>query len=557
MKLTKVLLATVLSAPIVVGGCRNQTEVKTVDAKEDQPVTHLRDINTPVITANAFSLNQADKEFLKKVENELYQSHKKLARSVYRFLSAGLDKTLDTKAVFEQYPLLQQKETIERLQKLHGQHPNNTELRRIFYFMLEFRYIANQLVEAGNKLLETQTKGQKNNEITIELLRKRSELLKEFGFDTVDFFSAARNQNMEQLGKAANELLKHSLESYKAHMPVYSLKEVEQSPEKTKWQAFYKTIRELENLDGLIAESQGFTLAEKTFKLMRINLSEIAVKVDFKSDKDYWTTINNPNRKSRILMDLGSQLGKRNVTPYTFPASPTEVYMTLVPNVGWGPRVPLHELGHALHYSTQDESSPFPKIFLGSKAAMETYAFLFENLTHNKHWLVNVAGLTEKDAEQIQKKQTLCYLGNIRHNAGKMLYELELYKSSLEPDQMKIMSKRYEDIMTNATGYNYDGYSKKGSSWLPNMDPFRDGFFTSHYFAAFILEAQLRQHMQQTYGTPEHNGQDWYQNPDAGNFLKTLWLEEGNPDPDTLSKRLGYEGSYDIAPLLSLVKSAL
>ena len=509
------------------------------------------------VTTETPYLDQEDEKFFKEVEDKLYQSHQNLARSVYRFLSAGIDKNLDTKAIYDQYPILQQKETVERLQKLYNQHPDNLGIRRVFFFLLEFRYIANKLSEAGDKLIETQAKGERNNAITIELLRQRNKLLKEFGFDTVKFFSAARTQDLTQLGKAAEELLKLSSENYQAHMPVYSIQENEQSQDEKKWTVFYKTLRNLESLDPLIKEGQGTELSRRTFKLLGMDLADVAVEVDFKTDENYWATINNSNRKSPILMDTEDRPNKKHVTPYTFPASPKEVYVTLVPNNGWGPRVPLHELGHAMHYSNEDESKAFSKIFLGSKAAMEAYAFLFEHLTHNKHWLEHVAGLTKQEAKQVQENQTLAYLGNVRHNAGKMLYELELYKSSLGPDQITTMSKRYEEIMTDATGYDYDGYSEGRSGWLPNMDPFRDGFFVAHYFAAFILEAQLREYMQQTFGTLEHNGEDWYQNPEAGKFLKTLWKEEGNPDPDILSKHLGYEGSYDINPLIHHVKKVL
>jgi hypothetical protein len=53
------------------------------------------------------------------------------------------------------------------------------------------------------------------------------------------------------------------------------------------------------------------------------------------------------------------------------------------------------------------------------------------------------------------------------------------------------------------------------------------GFYVADYLTAWMLEAQLREYLCQQFGNPSIQGEDWYQSPKVGEFLKHLW-KDGN-----------------------------
>jgi hypothetical protein len=70
------------------------------------------------------------------------------------------------------------------------------------------------------------------------------------------------------------------------------------------------------------------------------------------------------------------------------------------------------------------------------------------------------------------------------------------------------------------------------------------------------LEAQLRETLCRRFGNPDVQGEDWYQNPQAGEFLKALWADGSIPQQE-LSQRLGYNDPTDVGPLLRFMQQNL
>jgi len=166
----------------------------------------------------------------------------------------------------------------------------------------------------------------------------------------------------------------------------------------------------------------------------------------------------------------------------------------------------------------------------------------------NRHWLEKMAGLTKEEALQVVQRGALNDLYMLRRYASKMQFEVFLYDGvndrKFDPGNK---GPRYAELLTLGCGFVYDP-----EGWTRDVDA---GFYVADYFTAWSLEAQLREYLCKHFGTGV-DGEDWYTNPKAGEFLKTLW-KDGNLNQKDLSERLGYNNPNDVGPLVRLMERNL
>jgi hypothetical protein len=129
----------------------------------------------------------------------------------------------------------------------------------------------------------------------------------------------------------------------------------------------------------------------------------------------------------------------------------------------------------------------------------------------------------------------------LRRYASKMQFELSLF----DGEPLSAKGTIYAGLLSNGTGFRYDA-----ESWTRDVD---HGFYVADYFTAWALEAQLREYLQNHFGGSELKGEDWYKNPEAGAFLKSLW-KDGNLTQSDLSQRLAYNDPTDVGPLMRLME---
>lgn len=217
---------------------------------------------------------------------------------------------------------------------------------------------------------------------------------------------------------------------------------------------------------------------------------------------------------------------------------PEEVHLVIKPCGGQNDYKSLyHECGHSEHYANSSADLSFEFKQLGSHCISETYAFTFEHITMTEEWLKHHTKMDAKTRREFQEFDMTVKLFFLRRYASKLLYELKLHMGDLtrlddlfnpvKGKRYKDMAECYSDILGKAVKVKIHPVS-----WASDVD---GGYYCADYLMAWILEAQLKAHLQKDYG------KDWIHNPKAGEFLKSLWKDANKPTPLELANRLGYK----------------
>jgi hypothetical protein len=221
-----------------------------------------------------------------------------------------------------------------------------------------------------------------------------------------------------------------------------------------------------------------------------------------------------------VVLDVEA---RPNKSPRAFCAPvrvPAEVYLVLAPIGGQDDfAVLFHEGGHTEHYAHVDPGLPFEFRQLGDNAITEAFAFLFQHLVEDPEWLARRLGIV--DAAEIAahaRAQRLVYL---RRYAAKLAYELELHGTGGSPSAM---AARYSELLGSALQIEW-----ATETYLADVDP---GFYCSCYLRAWALETYLRRYLRERFGAA------WFESPEAGDTLRTLWREGQRCTPDELLGQL-------------------
>lgn len=206
-----------------------------------------------------------------------------------------------------------------------------------------------------------------------------------------------------------------------------------------------------------------------------------------------------------LILDLEPRPRK---SPRAFCAAvrvPGEVYLVIKPLGGQSDyRAFFHESGHAEHFSHIDAELPFAFRYLGDEAISETFAFLFESLTQTPRWLVDVLRMPVREAEKYQRFTLFNKVWLVRRYIAKLQYEIHLHD-----DGPSGMDTAYRDLLNEALHVNIPV-----ERYLEDVD---DAFYVAGYLRAWVFEVQLRNFLLNKFG------EGWYESPDAGKFLTSMW----------------------------------
>ena len=203
---------------------------------------------------------------------------------------------------------------------------------------------------------------------------------------------------------------------------------------------------------------------------------------------------------------------------------PNDIRLSIKPIGGPDDYLALfHEMGHGLHYAnTQDHSLEFR--YLGEPTVTETYAFLSEYLLANQSWLRLHSTMPVNQLKDFIRYQAFHRLYFMRRYCAKFLYELQLHSGAVDP------GKIYAQLLSNAIGCRMTPSDEKRH--LTDVDPM---YYSAGYLRAWFLEAQLNAKLTKDFGT------NWFENPQAGKFLKSLWAQGDRLNGDEMAKALGYD----------------
>ncbi|MGE0200960.1 MAG: M3 family metallopeptidase [Candidatus Melainabacteria bacterium] len=542
------------------------------------------------------------------VDSTFAESNRAFARAYYLFATARLSPTYDSAAIYAQYPLLSDRATFESLRTLYEADPENLITRRLFAETLgtvignelageqdAFENKRNDLVIDTTGLGLSQTDGTPVTGLKYEdvseylkntadrptrqalydrfaeahrthladdfstLFLREAALMAGLGYgDIIAFSSRMSGHDLTHLAGLAAQLVADTQETYTAQMGAFYHKRTgEDFAQATRADISYVMKGpdpDLEAINRLFPEERMVSLAQETFDGLGLDFSGIARRADFGSLDDYHAVVDDEaarrDRPKRILLDLTKREGKRS-RAYVYPAGiPEEIYLSVKPEGGLDDYSAFfHESGHALHFACEDPALPYALAMMGNNVATESYAYLFQNLFLNRHWLTNRAGLTPEQAKTVVNRLALNDLYMLRRYAGKMQFEVLLHTGlNTESHSLTGMGEHYAGLLTQACGYRYDA-----EGWTRDVDA---GFYVADYFTAWSLEAQLRDTLARRFGDPAILGEDWYANPQAGAFLVEVW-KDGNITQHDLCQRLGFTHPNDLNPLLRWMRHNL
>jgi hypothetical protein len=172
--------------------------------------------------------------------------------------------------------------------------------------------------------------------------------------------------------------------------------------------------------------------------------------------------------------------------------------------------------------------------YLGDNSITESFAFLLQHLTQSPAWLRT--RLDVNDPEPIEAQARAAKLVFLRRYAAKLTYELELHSA---PPALDPLREVYARRLGGALHVEYSP-----QSWLSDVDPF---FYAAAYIRAWALETHVRRLLLERFG--DH----WFDEPEAGEFLKTLWAQGQSMRGDELLAELTGE-ELDFRALLDDLK---
>ncbi|MBX2859762.1 MAG: hypothetical protein KTR14_00890 [Vampirovibrio sp.] len=544
------------------------------------------------------TVTQAEQDFLTNLDETFAKSNQDFARAYFLFATAKLSDTINTQEIYAKYPELHQEDTFHHLKKLYDETPNDEFNTRLFTAVLEtyignklsaendeFENLKNQLTintqglnikdESGNaidsllyedtpewfKKIEDKATRQALYQRVSEayeadlsqrfkdLFHAENTLMAEMGYaDIVKFYSQTTGHNLPKLAQKGQDLVAKTNDLYQGPMAAYYQERTGVSfDEATRADiayVFHGKSKALQAIDEKFPESNLVAQATKTFNTLGLNFSTVAEAVDYKTLEDYTQdVVNHTGNSPRILLDVTKREGKRS-RAFVYPSKvPSEVYLSVKPEGGLSDYSTFfHESGHALHFAYTNPNLSYALAQMGNNTVTESYAYLFQNLYLNRHWLQHQAGLSAQEALTVVRHGALTDLYMLRRYASKMAFEIQLYQGDAKQGiSLAGKDQVYADLLTQGTGFTYDA-----AGWVRDVD---SGFYVADYFTAWTLEAQLRQVLCTRFGNPDVKGEDWPQNPDAGAFLKALWTD-GNLTQQELSNRLGYHDPTDTTALL-------
>jgi hypothetical protein len=556
---------------------------------------------------------QTDQAFLEALEKAFANSNKDFARAYYLFATAKLSDTYNSQEIYTRYPILSDEATFHRLKALYDKNPKHEETKRLFTSVLG-TYIGAQLAEASDEFqnlknqLKVDTTGlglkqASGEEITellyedvpewlkktpnkdtrqalydrmataytqtlaprfIELFQKENKMLSDLGYaDVIAFYSQTSGHDLPELGKNGKQLVEETQVLYHNHMAAFYKKRTGLDFDQQATRADISFVLhgpsdEMTAINQKFPQSKLVPLARTTFDGLGLDFSRLAMEVNFANRTNFEEEVvaktdNAPANGTplrRILLDIANREGKRS-RAYVYPAAvPSEIYLSVKPEGGLDDYSAFfHESGHAQHFAYENPSLSFALALMGNNTTTETYAYLFQNLFLNRHWLIHEAGLSGAEAKVAVSRRALEDLYMLRRYASKMQFELALFDRVNEPGySLNAKGGVYATLLTQGCGFKYDE-----EGWTRDVDA---GFYVADYFTAWSLEAQLREYLCTHFGNETVDGEDWYRNPKAGEFLKELWAD-GNISQSDLSQRLGYNCPTDVSPLLRLMRHNL
>jgi hypothetical protein len=463
-----------------------------------------------------------------------------LTREYYRHY-AGLKDEFEIESIYVKHSALFTRAEVEELREQAAAPPPGTDERRRRRLLLDFAVDGHL--------------GQATKSLDAELARREAELSIEFGGERIGFRESAMTQANEPDAARRAEIEEARLSLTEAELtPLH--REVLEHHHGLAQTLGYPSYRDMcsalqgLDFDALHRQTEAFSAAteasygtivepelQRTLgigfdRLRRSDLPrffrDVTADASFPADRLTQSFIETARG---LGIDVTAQPGvildterrpKKSPRAFCAPVrAPGEVYLVIAPVGGRDDFAALfHEGGHTEHFASVDPGLPFEFRLLGDNAITEAYAFLLQHLTEDPEWLRRRLGLEDDGAlSAYARANRLVYL---RRYAAKFAYELDLHGAS--ENGFDAHADRYAELLSAAVRVDWPR-----RTFLADVDP---GFYCAAYLRAWALETHLRGHLREQFGPA------WFEDPEAGATLRTLWHDGQRLTPEELLREL-------------------
>ncbi len=222
---------------------------------------------------------------------------------------------------------------------------------------------------------------------------------------------------------------------------------------------------------------------------------------------------------------------------------PDDIRVTVTPIGGFaGYRALFHEAGPAIAYANCAEHA-FEFRYLGDRTVPGTYAYLSEYLLSNQAWLRIRTRMPVNTLKDFVRLEAFARLYRLRRSCALFLNDLRLHQdtsaTAVPQEQASVAT------LSDALGFSPD-QSADMESWKCIGAPYHNAIS----LRALFLEAQLNAMLSRRFGA------NWFEYPQAGEYLHSLWAHGGRDDGADLARAIG-SGSIDPTALLSELRYML
>ncbi|RPI14076.1 MAG: hypothetical protein EHM58_17165 [Ignavibacteriae bacterium] len=490
---------------------------------------------------------------LDRLRTDLESFTRQLSREYY-MQGAGLKDDINFTSLYSAFPSLFTFENLESIKQAYRSSFSKTEKRRLRYLLESFHgeIVLNTSSKLQNKFLSKESTGilHLNNN---EDVSYRSSLIKLYNAGSRNereaiwqarnrFIEAELNPIVEQIYYMENGYAIKNGYNDKLHM-FEELSGINLSAIDKDMQELVKETESIyvELLTKAAKEKLNLKLSElKPFDLQILSKSNEFTSY-FPKEKMF-STIAGFIGKMGLDIEAGKNINfdidirdKKSPRAFCCPVViPSEIYLVIYPRGGEDDYMAfLHELGHAQHFGNMQSDLEFEFKWYGDNSVTEGYAMTFDHLLNNEQWIKKIIGLNSRE---YLNQRLLNELMMLRRYAGKIQYELQLYRDMSLKGKKELYSKITSDIMK---------VEYPSSEYLTSVD---SNFYCARYLRAWMFQHALNEHLTNNFGN------DWFINGATGSFLKEIWSYGQMLNAEELLKEVGSRG-LSVQPVIRSLNS--
>ncbi len=314
-----------------------------------------------------------------------------------------------------------------------------------------------------------------------ERFEKILEVYKEHGLDPLDAYCKDHRMSLSSLKSFLTHLRDGVRHEFERQWPHYSEEILQRKPEY--WDDFY------------------FMRNAIWHKLPDVKVDPIASILNTAKELGF--------DPSKIVIDKEDRPDKYASPFCSFVKIPTDV------RISFKPENPIndlnsvfHEFGHALHASSMDPKKPYWTKYVTSNGLNETFSTLFEDLIHDKAFLRNKLGISDKDADEIIKRIRFTRLYAVAFYCANSLFRVETWEKKIPIDEW---DSHYARHVKECMGIDVPGQYWQLHHILPESV-----MYVPSYLLAEVRAAEIAKH------AAEDFGKHWWQEPASGIYILGL-----------------------------------